>query len=265
MQAQRRQKSKKNATFVAVLLPHVWQYHAIIPNTMKTMKHKLLILPLLLLAMTCLFQACNDDETYADKRKRENKQIQGFLKKGAQVKDSDSDEYLLNIPGNIKVISEDTFYAQDSMTNVANNEYVLFKNTGVYMQIVDKGVGQKLADGENCKVIARYTEFDIATDSILTTNRTTSYEMQPDEMTVSNSLGVFTASFTQGLMKTTYKSSAVPNGWMTPFTYINLGRINSADARLAHVRLILPSAQGQSDASNNIYACFYDITFQRGR
>ena len=35
---------------------------------------------------------------------------------------------------------------------------------------------------------------------------------------------------------------------MTPFTYINLGRINSADARLAHVRLILPSAQGQSDA-----------------
>lgn len=222
-------------------------------------------IPLLLLAFVSLFQACNDDETYADRRKRENKQIQAFLKKGAQVKDSDSGEFLLNIPGNIKVIDEDTFYAQDSTTNVAENEYVLFKNSGIYMQIVDKGVGSKLADGESCKVIARYTEFNIATDSILTSNRVTSYEMQPDEMSVSNELGVFTASFTRGVMKTTYSSSAVPNGWLTPFTYINLGRLNSADAKLAHVRLILPSAQGQSDASNNIYACFYDITFQRGR
>lgn len=229
------------------------------------MKQKILFLSMLLVAFASLLTSCNDDETYADKRKRENQQIQAFLKSGAQVKDPDSGEYLLNIPGNIKVISEDAFYAADSTTNVENNEYVLFKTSGIYMQIVEKGNGEKLADGESTKVIARYTEFNIAADSILTTNRLTTYEMQPDEMTISNSLGVFTASFTSGVMKSIYSTSAVPNGWLTPFTYINLGRLNSADAKLAHVRLIIPSAQGQSDASSNIYACFYDITFQRGR
>lgn len=248
-----------------LLLPIWLHMQHVSHETTTVMKIKFLFFPLLLVALVSLFQACNDDETYADKRKRENKQIQSFLAKGCQVKDNDSGEYLLNIPGHIKTISEEQFYANDSTTDVSQNEYVLFRNTGIYMQIVNKGVGKKLDDGENCKVIARYTEFNIATDSILSSNRITSYEMQPDEMTVSNSLGVFTASFTSGVMKTLYSSSAVPNGWLTPFTYINLGRLNAPDAQLAHVRLIIPSAQGQSDASSNIYACFYDITFQRGR
>ena len=229
------------------------------------MKLRLSLIPLMLVALTTLFQSCNDDETYADKRKRENNQIKSFMANGVSLKDNDSGESVLEVPGNIKTISEEEFYANDSTTDVSKNEYVLFKNTGVYMQIVEKGSGKKLADGENCKVLTRYTEFNIATDSIQTTNRITAYEMQPDEMTVSNSLGVFTGSFTKGVMKTTYTSSAVPNGWLTPFTYINLGRLDGPDAKLAHVRLIIPSAQGQTDASNNIYACFYDITYQRGR
>lgn len=229
------------------------------------MKQKLILIPLLLATIFAAFQSCDDDETYADKRKRENKQIRAFLKSGVHVIDDESGEDLLYAPGNIKVISEDDFYKNDSTTDVEKNEYVLFKSSGIYMQIVEKGTGEKLADGDNCKVIARYTEFNIATDSILTSNRNTAYEMQPDELTVSNSLGVFTASFTSGVMKSTYSSSAVPNGWLTPFTYINLGRLDSDNAKLAHVRLILPSSQGQSDASSNIYPCFYDITFQRGR
>lgn len=229
------------------------------------MKQKLLLIPILLATIFNLFQSCNDDETYADKRKRENKQIRAFLNSGVQVIDSESGEDLLYAPGDIKVISEDDFYKNDSTTDVDKNEYVLFKSSGIYMQIVEKGTGEKLADGENCRIIARYTEFNIATDSILTSNRSTSYEMQPDELTISNSLGVFTASFTSGVMKSTYSSSAVPNGWLTPFTYIKPGRLDSENAKLAHVRLILPSSQGQSDASSNIYPCFYDITFQRGR
>lgn len=75
------------------------------------MKHKLNIALLLMFALASVFQSCNDDETYADKRKRENKQIAGFIQTGAQVKSADDeDEYLLNIPGNIKVISESDFY-----------------------------------------------------------------------------------------------------------------------------------------------------------
>ena len=34
---------------------------------------------------------------------------------------------------------------------------------------------------------------------------------------------------------------------------------------LAHVRLIVPGSQGQANASANVYPCFYDITYQRGR
>lgn len=229
------------------------------------MKSRLFLLPLLLIALSAIFQSCEDDETYADKRKRENKQINAFLKNGAQVKNEDSEDYLLNIPGNIKVISENEFYANDSTTSVKDNEYVYFSNTGVYMQIVDKGSGKKLSDGETSTIITRYTEFNIATDSIQTTNKMAANEMKPDIMMCSNSLGNFSATFTQGVMKDTYNSAAVPAGWLIPLTYINLGRLDSPTASLAHVRLIVPSSQGQANASSIVYPCFYEITYQRGK
>lgn len=224
-----------------------------------------LLTTLALLTLATTFTACNDDETYADKRKREDKQIKAFLVKGAQVKDPDSDVYLLDVPGNIKVISESQFYAQDSTTNVEENEYVRFDRTGVYLQIVDKGSGSPLADGETVNLITRYTEYNIAADSIQTTNRMTSTEMKPDIMVCTNTLGTFTASFLQGQMMTSYSTAAVPAGWLVPLTYIRPGRLDSPTASLAHVRIIVPSGQGQANASSNVYACFYDITYQRGR
>ncbi len=229
------------------------------------MKSKLLFFPLLLIAFCTAFQACDDDETYADKRKREDKQIKAFLKSGAEIKNEASGSYLLQVPGDIKVISEKEFYANDSTTDVAKNEYVHFGSTGVYMQIVDKGSGEKLADGETATIITRYTEFNIATDSIQTTNKLPAYEMNPDMMLCTNSLGNFSGSFTQGLMQSTYNTAAVPAGWLVPLTYINLGRLDSPTATLAHVRLIVPSSQGQANASSVIYPCFYEITYERGR
>lgn len=227
------------------------------------MKRKLYIFSLLLVAVAAFLQSCNDDETYADKRKRENKQINAFLKSGVQVKSEDADnEDLLNIPGDIKVISEDQFNRNDNTTDTLNNEYVYFKRTGVYMQIISKGDGEKLADGETARVLCRYTEFNIATDSIQTSNQTNSAEMTPDVMIVSNTSGTFTGTFISGIMYQSYKSSAVPPAWLQPLTYINLGR-NSAN--LAHVRLIVPGAQGQANASSNVYPCFYDVTYMRGR
>lgn len=223
--------------------------------------------PLLLAALICFpfFAACDDDDTYADRRKKENQQIQGFLVTGAQVMDDDAGEYILNIPGNIKVISEQEFYANDSTTDVEKNEYVRFGRTGVYMQIVRKGTGRKLADGEKTNVLMRYVEFDIAKDSIKTTNRTTlTSNIDPDVMNCENNYGTFTASFVSGVMKTFYQTSSVPAGWLIPLTYINLGRHTSEEG-IAKVRLIVPSDQGQSDASNNVYPCFYEITYMRGR
>jgi len=50
-----------------------------------------------------------------------------------------------------------------------------------------------------------------------------------------------------------------------PLTYINLGRpINEGD-EIAKVRLIVPHTQGQAYASQNVYPCLYDITYERGR
>lgn len=229
------------------------------------MKTRLLILPLLLLAIGFVLQSCNDDETYGDKRKREDKQIKAFLSTGVQIKNTEGSKYMLNVPGSIKVISEGEFERNDSTTDVTANEYVYFEQSGVYMQIVHKGTGSKIKDGEQLEVVTRYVEYNIAGDSIQSTNLITSYEMKPDIMRVSNNSGTFTGTFMQGAMSDTYSSQAVPAGWLIPLTYVNVGRLDAEDAYLAEVNLIVPSTQGHANASSNVYPCFYHITYQRGR
>ena len=53
----------------------------------------------LLLIFAVLFAittSCNDDETYADLRDRENKQIDSFLKTGAKIESEEKGEFLLD-------------------------------------------------------------------------------------------------------------------------------------------------------------------------
>ena len=227
--------------------------------------NKLYTLLLFVFASVVIFTACDEDETYSDKRKREKKQVEAFLKKGVTVYDADKSQVLLHVPADIKVISEEEFYANDSVTNVDANEYVLFKKTGVYMQIVRKGPGKKLQEGESTTILNRFTEYNIAADSISCTNKILPYETMEDKMTVVNTGGTFTASFLSGLMFSIYQSASVPTGWLVPLSYINIGRQDAPDQEVALVRLIVPSTQGQSDANNNVYACFYEISYQRGR
>ena len=181
------------------------------------------------------------------------------------MKDPDSGEVFLSVPGNIKVLSESEFYANDSTTDVSKNEYVLFSGSGIYMQIVRRGIGEKLQDGERATLLTRFTEFNIAADSITSTNTTLDFATLPDVMTVVNTSGTFTASFTSGVLQARYGSKAVPNGWLIPLTFIGIGRQSAPDEEIAKVRLIIPSTEGQSDAMNNVYACFYEITYQRSR
>ena len=133
------------------------------------------------------------------------------------------------------------------------------------MQILDKGTGEKLAEVETCNIITKYIEFNIASDSIQTTNLSIAQAMVPDVMVCSNSYGVFTGTFIQGMMYSTYVSAAVPAGWLVPLSYINLGRLENENSSYAHVRLIVPSTQGQANASANVYPCFYDIIYKRDR
>ena len=166
-----------------------------------------------------MWQSCDDGETYAEQRERERDAIAAFLERDVVIRSSDGEE-LIHV-GKINTISEGTFYAQDSTTNLERNEYVVFENTGVYMQIVRKGVGDKLRSGQQKRVICRYTEFNILRDSVQTTNNSTYWATNPDIMDVTNNYGTFTASFNTsvnggGAMYAYYGSTAVPAGWLVP-------------------------------------------------
>ena len=69
-----------------------------------------------------VFQSCNNGKTYAEMKEEEREAIKRFIEKE-----------------DINVISFDQFQEQDSTTNVDENQFVLFSETGVYMQIVEEG------------------------------------------------------------------------------------------------------------------------------
>lgn len=207
--------------------------------------------------------ACKNDETYADQKKKEREAIENFLGRDVTIFDRDGNPIIY--VGRINVISEDQFKEQDNTTDITKNEYVMFGNSGVYMQIVREGVGERLKSGESKQVIARYTEFNILRDSVQSSNETLYYNSTPDIINISNTYGTFTASFNTdnggGAMYRLYGSSSVPAGWLVPFSYIRIGR-QTSEEQIAKVRLIVPHSQGTSDASNNVYPCFYQISFQ---
>ena len=213
-----------------------------------SMKNFKLLICVVLAALA--FASCSDTETYADMKKKERSAI---------------NRYITN--KKINVISESQFEQQGCTTDTAKNEYVLFENTGVYMQIRSKGTGKKLKDGEDVDVTCRFNEYNLLEgDSALQLTNIYQYAWCTDKMNVKNTSGTFNGKFTDkqfSMMYTTYGSAAVPSGWLVPFTYINLGRYDSADAELAKVKLIVPHSQGQSAAAQGVYPCLYEITYER--
>lgn len=213
---------------------------------MKTLK----FLALTLIAIVAL-ASCSDSETYADMKKKERSAINRYI---ANQK--------------IKVISEDVFNAQNQTTNVDKNEWVLFEGTGVYMQIVREGCGKKLESGKTEKLLCRFNEYNILeSDSSLQCTNIISYNWLVEKMTVKNTSGTFSGTFDKksSLMYNTYSSTAVPSGWLVPLTYIKLGIPASATDEIAKVKLIVPHSMGQSNASQKVYPCMYEITYQLGR
>lgn len=207
---------------------------------------------LALLACAALFtlMSCDDTESYADQKKKERSAIRSYIAKE-----------------NIKVITEKEFHAQDSTTDVSKNEYVLFETTGVYMQIIREGCGEKLKDGETATVICRFKEWNLLTDSLQLANNIENSSLNfPDLMSVKNTSGTFKASFIQGssVMYSIYGSGSVPAGWLSPLSYIKIGRPAKPGEEIAKVKLIVPHTQGHQYASSGVYPCLYEITYQRG-
>lgn len=218
-------------------------------------------------------QACSDEETYAEQKEKERKAIAYFLSRDPIVLLNQSGDTLLNTPG-INVITEEQFEAQNYTTDLEKNEYVLFHSTGVYMQIVRQGVGEKIADGETKRIVCRYWEWNILGDSLQTTDMVPYYATNPEIMTVTNNSGTISATFDTtvnggGAMYFTYAGTdgtlAVPSGWLAPLSYINVGRQSTADEGISKVRLIVPHSAGHNYATTYVYPCFYEITYQEMR
>ena len=227
---------------------------------------KKLLFAMIAVAALCSFAACSDSETYADLRNRERDSINAFLRNE-----------------NIKVITEAQFKERFDKgmtltdTAKANNEYVLFESNGIYMQVIDQGCGDYIKQGETTDVLVRFSEYNLKTEartsttSLQLSNNVVGYSYLPDKMSVTNTSGTFTGTFdtSSSLMAKAYgyssTSAAVPSGWLTPFTWVKIGRPQTASEKIAHVRILVPHTYGTSAASGSVYACLYDMTLQRGR
>lgn len=194
--------------------------------------------------MPVILTACEEEEeTYAEQKEREAKQINAFIAEH-----------------DIESISLSEFL-KDTITNnpetgpdFTKNEYVLFSDKGVYMQIVRRGEGHMIPSGETWNLNARYLELYVGTGDTMTMNR---LETSADKMYVKRSGDTYTASFTSGIMSNRYGNS-VPNAWIMAFPYIKPGFLNG-DAS-AKIRLIVPHNEGTQQAANSVYPTFYEIT-----
>ena len=189
-----------------------------------------------------LFSACRDQQTYADQKNREHAAINKFL------------------------ISEEQFEAQNYTTDVSKNQFVLFQSNGLYLQIVRKGTGKAIKDGEHVRILCRFTERNLLTDSVQLSNVIYPlYSRFVETMDISNKSGTMTGSFDKksSLMYTFYGTTTVPTGWLAPLRFLNIGRWDSADSEIAKVRIIVPHDIGQSNAVSAVYPCLYDITYER--
>lgn len=191
---------------------------------------KLTLFFLALLAFSIGFQACDDTKTYAEMMEEEEDAIANFIREKG-----------------IKVISQSEFHANDSITDVDENEYVQLAS-GVYMQIVNKG-SENPADTvyNNANILVRFLEYDILQQDTTLTNL---YEVGTvDEFRYTVTSSSIAGIFTQGYMLNYYGSS-VPAGWLVPLSYIR---------DKAHVRLIVPHKMGHSTAMSYVYPYYYDI------
>lgn len=204
---------------------------------------KIFVAVLGFVAVSSLFLSCKDkEETYAEQKEREAKQVRTWLE-----------------THNIDVITVPDFL-KDTITNnnetgpdSTRNEYVLFEDVGVYMQIVRRGEGRMIESGETRYYNARYVEVYLGTGDTMTMNK---YQQEPDVFYVKRTGGNYSASFTSGVMASGYGTS-VPNAWIMTMPYIKPALLNGSSA--AKVRIIAPHKQGTQAAASSVYPAFYEI------
>lgn len=207
---------------------------------MKIMRLNIFKHILSLPVLATLLVACDDAVTYSEMKEKERDAVNKFVKDNG-----------------IKVISYADFIANDTVTDVANNEFVEVDD--VYMQILnnpkDASDARKILPGDTRNMLVRYHEFNIMEGDTISSNN---FMPDADEMRVTNTDGSYSATFTSGVMASIY-GNAVPTGWLTPLNYLYFTRKTD---NLAEVILIVPHSKGTVTASNQVYPCLYRISFQ---
>lgn len=217
----------------------------------------------LALVVFAQYSCGSQDKTYGEQKQYEREIVNSFINRNVVM--TVGPDTLLDL-GKIKVITEEEFENQDSVTNVDENEFVLFATSGIYMQIVREGAGKRIAMGENKRLICRFWEYNMMGDSLQLTNRIQSFATRPEYLNISNNSGYISGSFdttvpTGSLFYSTYGDSNVPEGWLKPLAYVRVGK-QMDETRIAKVRLIVPHSAGHSHAMASVYPCFYELTFQ---
>ena len=203
---------------------------------------------LLSVCLASVTSSCGSvDKTYGEQKEEERKVVSSFIDRQAVI--VNGSDTLLKV-GKINVITEEEFVLQDSTTSLEKNEYVLFANSGIYMQIVRQGIGKRIMSGESRRIACRFWEYNIMGDSIQLTNRIQKYA------------GSFEYNTEMGsLMYNVYSDINVPDGWLKPLEYVKVGS-QTGETQIAKVRIIVPHSSGHSHAMASVYPCFYELTFQ---
>lgn len=207
---------------------------------------KLIFAVLGLVAFSSVLTSCKEDEeTYAEQKEREAKQVRAWL-----------DSH------NVDVISIQEFL-KDTVTDnpitgpdTTRNEYVLFEDNGVYMQIIRRGEGRQISAGETWYLNARYVESYVGSGDTLTMNL---FQQDPDVFYVKRTGDTYSGSFLSGIMTRAYGNS-VPNSWLMTMPFIKPALYNGNSAK---VRIIAPHNQGTQTAAGSVYPAFYEITITK--
>ena len=194
---------------------------------------KILLALLSVFALTLAFQSCSKTRTYADRLADEKRAIDKYLKSN-----------------NLKVISKEEFFKQDTLTGV--DEYVELQ-TGLYMNIVSRGdqINDKYKFKNRDEITVRFEEYNIMEGfETIAGNSNNPFFVDAFILTKSNS-GVRGEFVDRGNMHEVYGSKAVPSGWLIPLDYIRYG---------AHIKLIVSSKLGHTLSSQQVYPYAYNLT-----
>ena len=218
---------------------------------------KLLTLFMIALAGAAGFSSCSKSKTYAEQLEDEQTAIK---------------KYIAN--NKIKVITEEEFL-KDTITDVAQNEFVKFNN-GTYLQIIrrcgahslhEDSVYNTFQDAPEFKngnsIMVRYAEYDIKNNYLTAasnySNPVEYCNAYPDEFkyTIQNStnfhgefLDKVGTAYYYGMGMGVYYGSKVPQAWLIALQYVHDG---------AHIKVIAPSKLGHESAAKYVAPYFYEI------